>query len=68
MHVGGPLALGALSYLLWPRGIAAETLATRLGAPVMRGFLPRPPSWRLGHASDALWAYAVGAFAIKTDD
>jgi hypothetical protein len=62
LHVGGPLALGALAYVLWPRGIAAEALAARLGAPALHAFLPRPPAWLLGHASDALWAYAMGAF------
>jgi len=45
--VGGPLTLGALTYL---RAFA------------VRGFLPRPPAWLFGHTADALWAYAVGAF------
>ncbi len=55
-----PLAVGALTYALWPRGVAAELLARRLGAPAYAG-LPRPPAWLLGHAADALWAYAMAA-------
>jgi hypothetical protein len=64
LHVGGPLVLGALTYVLWPRGIVAETLGGRLGAPALHALLPRPPAWLLGHAADALWAYAMGAFVM----